>query len=150
MVKKESVNNFLTGSKFAVAGVSRSGKKFGNSAYKELKKRGYTVYPVNPNINEINGDKCFGNLTELKDKVDGVVVVVPPDESVKVIKDAESAGIKNVWLQQGAESDEAIEYCADKGINVVYGQCILMFAGQAEFFHRTHKWVRGITGRLPK
>jgi predicted CoA-binding protein len=149
MVKREIVNSFLSCRKLAVAGVSRSGKKFGNNALKELKKKGYTVYPVNPNANEIGGEKCFNSLIDLRAKVDGVVVVVPPNESLKVVKDAKSAGIKNIWLQQGAESDEAISFCSENGLNVVYGQCILMFAEPAEFFHRAHRWVRGVTGKLP-
>ncbi|MDR3628277.1 MAG: CoA-binding protein [Ignavibacteriaceae bacterium] len=149
MVKREIVNSFLSCRKLAVAGVSRSGKKFGNSALKELKKKGYTVYPVNPNASEIEGEKCFNSLLDLREKVDGVVVVVPPNESLKVVKDAVSAGIKNIWLQQGAESDEAISFCSENGLNVVYGQCILMFAEPAEFFHRAHRWIRGVTGKLP-
>lgn len=150
MVKREVVNEFLSCSKIAVAGVSRTGKKFGNSAVRELRKKGYSVLPVNPNANEIEGEKCFSNLNQLPEKVDAALVVVPPDESMKVVKDAVSAGIKNIWLQQGSESTEAINYCNDNGVKIVYGQCILMFAEPAEFFHKAHRWVKGFTGKLPK
>jgi len=150
MVKREVINRFLSCSKIAVVGVSRTGKKFGNSAVRELRKKGYTVFPVNPNADEIEGEKCFGNLNQLPEKVDAALVVVPPDESVQVVKDAVFAGIKNIWLQQGSESTEAIGYCNDNGIKVVYGQCILMFAEPAEFFHRAHRWVNRFTGKLPK
>jgi predicted CoA-binding protein len=149
MIKRESIDSFLSCTKIAVVGVSRTGKKFGNNALKELKNKGYTVFPVNPNAIEIDGEKCFGSLEQLPEKVDGAVVVVPPGESLKVIKQAFSAGIKNIWLQQGAESTEAISFCNDNGMNVVYGQCILMFAEPAEFFHRAHRWIKGITGKLP-
>jgi predicted CoA-binding protein len=150
MVKRETVNNFLSLSKLAVVGVSRTGKKFGNSALKGLRKKGYTVYPVNANADEIEGEKCYNSLNNLPEKVDGAVVSVPPEQSDSVVKDALSAGIKNVWLQQGAESKEVIKFCTDNGMNVVYGQCIFMFAEPAEFFHRAHKWVKGFTSKLPK
>ena len=150
MVQKEIINNFLACSKIAVVGVSRSGKKFGNSVLKELRKKGYSVFPINANAIEIEGEKCFGRVSQLPEKVDGVVVVVSPNESVKILKDAESAGIKNIWLQQGSESAEAVDFCNDNCINVVYGHCILMFVEPAEFFHRAHRWINGLTGKLPK
>jgi uncharacterized protein len=150
MVQIEAINKFLLCSKIAVVGVSRTGKKFGNNVLNELGKKGYTVFPVNSNTDEIRGYRCFRNLNQLPEKADGAVIVVSPHESVKVVKDAFSAGIKNIWLQQGAESDEAISFCNENGLNVVYGQCILMFAEPAEFFHRAHKWVKRIIGKLPE
>ena len=150
MVKRETINDFLACSKIAVVGASRTGKKFGNNAMNELRKIGYTIFPVNPNADEIGGVKCFSSLNQLTEKVEAVLIVVPPNESMKVVKDAVSAGIKNIWLQQGSESSEVISYCNNNGLKAVYGQCILMFAEPAEFFHRAHKWVRGFTGKLPK
>lgn len=150
MVKREMVEKFLSYPDIAVVGVSRSGKKFGNSAVKELRKKGYNVFAVNPYADEIEGEKCYSSLNQLPRNIEAAVVVVPPEQSTNVIKEAKSAGINNIWLQQGAESKEAINYCNENGINVVYGQCVLMFAEPSEFFHRAHKLVRGITGNLPK
>ncbi|MGA7719840.1 MAG: CoA-binding protein [Ignavibacteriaceae bacterium] len=150
MVQMETVKNFLSCSKIAVVGVSRTGKKYGNKAFNELRKKGYNVFPVNPNVNEIEGVKCFGSLKQLPVQVDGAVLAIPPAESMKVLKDAVSAGIKNIWLQQGSESMEAINYCNNNGLKVIYGQCILMFAEPAEFIHRAHRWINGFTGKLPE
>ena len=115
MTSKLIIDEFLASKKLAVVGVSRSGNKFGNTVFRELKAKGYTVYPVNPNANEVEGEKCFPDIKSLPDKVDGAVVVVPLNESEKVVRSAALAGIKNIWLQQGSGSNEAINFCRDNG-----------------------------------
>jgi hypothetical protein len=81
--------------------------------------------------------------------VDGVLIVVPPTQTEKIVRAAGAAGIKRVWMQQGAESEAAIQFCKENGISEVHGECILMFAGSA-FFHKPHRWVWGLLGKLPK
>ena len=73
----------------------------------------------------------------------------PPVEAEKVVKQAYEVGIRNVWLQQGAQSDSAIQFCKDNGINVVHNECILMFAEPVASFHKFHRWVWKILGKLP-
>ena len=125
-------------------------KKFGNAAYKALKEKGYQVYPINRNVEAIEGDRCYASLGALPEKVDGVVIVVPPTETEKVVREADAAGIKNVWMQQGAESDEAIQYCQEHGLNEVHGECIMMFAPPVGSFHRWHRGAWKLFGKLPK
>lgn len=150
MTSKSLVDDFLLQKNIAVVGVSRNNKKFGNVIYKELKKKGYRVYPVNPNLAEIEGDTCYPNLANVPVKLDAVVINVPPQQTEKVVEDINEAGIKKVWMQQGSQSDAAVEYCKKNGINVIENECILMFAEPAAFFHRAHRWMRGVTGKLPK
>ena len=150
MVQRKIIDEFFASKKFAVVGVSRNEKKFGNAVFKELKAKGYDVFPVNSKSEFINGEKCYNNLESLPEKVDGVVVVVPPQEAEKVVREAEAANIKRVWLQQGSQSDEVINFCVEKGINVVYGECILMFAEPVKSFHKIHRGFKKIFGRLPK
>jgi predicted CoA-binding protein len=66
------------------------------------------------------------------------------------VRDAAAAGIRRVWMQQGAESEAAIRFCAENGISAVHGECILMFAEPAAFYHRMHRWVWGLLGKLPR
>jgi len=127
-------------------GVSRSGKKFGNSIYTEMKQRGYTVYPVNPNADQINGDKCYASLAELSGKVDGVVICVPPQKSAQVLRDAAAAGINKVWLQQGSQSVETGKVARELGISPVEGKCILMYAGEVKSIHAFHKFFAKLFG----
>jgi predicted CoA-binding protein len=150
MTSKDTVQDFLAQKKIAVVGVSRSGKGFGNSAAAELKAKGYCVYQVNPNAQTIDGEQCYPSLSALPERADSVLIVVPPDETDQVVRDAFKAGIRNVWMQQGAESDAAIRFCKEHEMSVVHGECVLMFAEPAHWFHRTHRFVNGLVGKLPK
>ena len=149
MTSKAVVEEFLEKKDIAVVGVSRKGSKFGNLIYKELKKKGYNTFGVNPNLDTIDGDKCYNNLKELEGKVQSVVNVVSPSQTKNVVVEANSIGVKNIWMQQGSESPEAIEYCRENGINEVHKECILMFAEPVKSFHSFHRWIWKILGKLP-
>lgn len=150
MNTKKNIAEFLAQKSVAVAGVSRNGKKFGNSVYRELKSKGYQTFAINPNTPEIEGEKCFASLSEIKEKVNAAVIVVPKEQTEKVVRDAVASGIHNIWLQQGAETEDAINYCVKNNVNLIYGECILMFAEPAAFFHKAHRWVNGVLGKLPR
>jgi hypothetical protein len=109
-------------------------------AYRILKRNGYTLYPVHPAAQELAGDRAHASLAALPERVEGVLVVVPPEQALRVVQDAAAAGIERVWLQQGAESPEAVRFCEEHGLRVVYGRCILMFAEPVGFGHRLHRW----------
>jgi len=147
---RAAVEDFLAQRVLAVAGVSKNKKKFGNTIFRELREKGYRLFPVNPNAAEIDGEKCFSSLKELPEEVGGVIIVTPPAETAKVVKDAADAGIRRVWLQQGAETGEAISLGREKGLSVVHGECILMFAEPAAFPHKAHRWIWGLLGKLPR
>jgi predicted CoA-binding protein len=144
-----SITNFLNQRSYAVVGVSRSGKKFGNNVYKMLRERGSTVYAVNPLAATIEGDRCYATLKDLPGLVDGVVVVVPPKQTESVVREAAAEGIQRIWLQQGSESRKAIQYCEQYGLDVIHGQCILMFAEPVTSVHKFHQWVMKVIGKLP-
>ena len=59
MTNKQTIQEFLAQPALAVVGVSRSGKKFGNTAFRELKAKGYRVYPVHPEAQTIEGESCY-------------------------------------------------------------------------------------------
>lgn len=150
MNSKKVVDDFLSQKKIAVVGVSRKKTKFGNAIYKELKQKGYQVYPINPNINTFEDDTCYPDLLSLPEKIDAVIINVPPVQTEKVVKEVKEAGIKKVWLQQGSQSDTAVKFCEENGIECVSNECILMFAQPSAFIHRAHKWVWGVFGKLPQ
>ena len=150
MTSKKLVEEFLAQKNIAVVGVSRKKTKFGNAIYRELKQKDYKVFAVNPNMSEFEGDTCYSDLLSIPEKVDAVVINVPPMQTVKVVREVNEAGIKKVWLQQGSQSDEAINYCEGNGIDCISNECILMFAQPSAFIHRAHKWVWGVFGKLPQ
>ena len=150
MSTRAAIDDFLAQRSLAVVGVSRSGKKFGNAAYRELKAKGYSLVPVHPEAQELEGDRCAPGLRSLPAPVTGVLVVVPPQQAEAVVQEAADAGIRRIWLQPGAESPAAIQLAESRGCSVVAGECILMFAEPAGFGHRAHRWIRRWYGGLPR
>lgn len=120
-----SIREFLTFRRFAVVGVSNDGRKYGNIVYHNLKDKGYTVFAVNPNVQTVDGDVCYPSVAELPETVDGVVLVVPPAVTEKVVQDVGSKGIQRVWMQPGAESEAAIRFCEENNISAVHDACIM-------------------------
>jgi predicted CoA-binding protein len=146
---KVAVEDLLNQRTWAVVGVSRGGKKFGNAASRELRKKGYRVIPVHPNAESVDGERCYRSLSELPEQVGALLVAVPPTETEKVVRDASDVGIRRVWMQQGAESEAAIRYCNDQGMSLVHSECILMFAKPVGV-HKLHHWIWGLLGKLPQ
>lgn len=144
---KSEVEEFIKSGRFAIVGVSRDQKKFGNTIYRELKSRGYEVYGVNPSVREINGEMCYPNVGALRGKVDAAVVCTKPGNVEPVLHDAANAGIRQVWLQQGAGSRHAVEVGKGLGLNVVDGKCILMYAGPVNSVHSFHRFFVRLFGR---
>jgi predicted CoA-binding protein len=149
MASKKLVEEFLKQKNIAVVGVSRKKTKFGNAIYKELKQKGYQVYPINPNMDAFEENACYPDLLSLPEKVDAVVINVPPVQTEKVVREAKEVGINKVWLQQGSQSEDAVKFCEENGIDCVSNECILMFTQPSAFIHRAHKWVWGVLGKLP-
>lgn len=143
-----AVERFVAEPALAIVGVSRSGAKFGNAAAKELAAKGYRVYPIHPGATEIDGMHCYPTFSALPEHVNAVLVVVPPNEAVHVVRDAALAGVHQVWLQQGAESPDVLDACRTLNLSVVAGECILMFAKPASF-HKLHGWIKGMLGHMP-
>jgi predicted CoA-binding protein len=110
----------------AVVGASRNPEKYGHRVYKDLKQAGYKVFPVNPNADEVLGDKCYPNLVSLPRKPEVVNLVVQPPVTEQTVKECRQLGIKMVWMQPGSESEEAIKHCTENGVQVVYGECIMV------------------------
>jgi predicted CoA-binding protein len=111
---------------FAVIGVSQNPEKYGHQVYKDLKAAGYTVYPINPNVDEVLGDKCYPSLSDLPEKPDVVDTVVPPAVTEEIVKECKALGIDKVWMQPGSESEQAIEFCEKNGIKVVHDVCVMV------------------------
>ncbi|MDH7498701.1 MAG: CoA-binding protein, partial [Syntrophomonadaceae bacterium] len=150
VTSRAAVDAFIAGRTLAVAGASADPRKFGNLAYRELKKKGYRVLAVNPRGGKVDGDPVYRSLAELPLPVDGLLIVVPRRVAPEVVREAAVAGIRRVWLQQGADSTAALEACREAGLECVSGECILMFAPPVRSVHALHRLVWGWLGRLPR
>jgi hypothetical protein len=105
---------------------------------------------VNPNVAEIQGEKCYPSLASLPEKVSGALFLTPPSATEQAVREAIEAGVAHLWIQQGAESKNALAFCKDHGVGVVSGHCILMFAEPVGAFHKVHRFFKGLFGGLPK
>lgn len=147
-MKKEKnikqINDFMKLSSFALYGASSKKKKFGNYILGALIKKNNKVFPIHRTVGAIDGYKTFSSVNELPHKPDAAILVIPPHDAERAVNDIIAAGIKNVWFQQGSGSDKAVRYCMLNGINVISGECILMFLEHPGFPHNLHKWIWGI------
>ena len=146
MISKDTADRFLAGPALALVGTSRSSRKFGNLALKTLIAKGYRVYPLHRSATNIDGVKCFGSFADIPEPVSAVIVVVPSAQAVNVVRDAHAAGIHRVWLQQGSESPAVLKVCSDLGVDVIAGECVLMFA-QPTSYHWVHATLRKLFSR---
>jgi predicted CoA-binding protein len=150
VTRKADIDDFLAQKKIAVVGVSRKKTKFGNAIFKELKKKDYRVFPVNPNMETFEGDPCYKDLKSLPEPVGGVVTCVHPGKTAEVVRDAAAAGISRVWMQQGSMSEEAVTFCKENNMTFVAGECILLYANPVESVHKFHRWIWKLIGKLAK
>jgi predicted CoA-binding protein len=141
------IQDFLQGKRFGLVGYSRSSQKFGNMLYAELIQRGYSVLVAHPEIKEIGGEKCVPSVGALAGQIDGLIINVSPRNSAQVVREAAQAGIRNIWLQQGADSREAVQAGRDQGVNLVAGKCILMYAEPVRSFHAFHRLFARLFGQ---
>lgn len=142
------IDNFVGSKRIAIVGMSRSGKKFGNMAAKELKVKGYELFPVHPTAQEIDGMTCYPDLKSLSGKVDGVWISIPPKNVPPVLEEAAQIGLKNIWLQQGAWSAEVQQTIDQLQLPVVSKKCIMMYAPPVKSVHKFHRTIVGIFGKL--
>lgn len=146
------IKQFVEDKNLALIGVSKDPHKFGNALLKELSKIGYTIYPVHPELKIVEGNQCYPSLDELPAKVQNLLLVVQPKATEEIITQIDPSKIKRVWMHKGigngSSSAKAIQQSRDKGIEVVYGFCPLMFlAGKGA--HRFHLWIRSTFGTTP-
>lgn len=142
------IDDFVKSNRIAIVGMSRSGKKFGNYACKELKSRGYEIVPVHPEAREIDGLTCSPDLKSLAGTVDGVWISVHSQKVDPVLEEAAEIGLHNIWLQQGAWSSEVQEKIEELKLQVVTKKCILMYAQPVNSIHKFHRTVIAVFGKL--
>ena len=150
---KEAASEFLANKRVAVTGVSRTPKTHGsNTVYKRLRERGYEVFAVNPNAEEVEGDPCYKDLASIPGGVDAVVIATRPTIAEDTMHECSELGIKHVWMHWGggasSVSNAATESGRQHGITVIDGGCPLMFAPTADVGHRLMRVA--LAGRVPK
>ncbi len=149
MTTLKQINEFLDSQPIALVGVSRNPKKFGYAVFKELKEKGMKIVPVNPLADEILGVKSYPSVKMLPPEVQSIIVFTKKNITASVIRDAKEKGIKQIWIQQMADSKEALEELKNTDIKLITGECILMHY-KPDSIHKFHGGLRKFFGLFPK
>ena len=152
---KEAANEFLSHKRVAVTGVSRSPKDHGsNVVYKRLRDRGYEVFAVNPNADEVEGDPCYHDLNSVPGGVEWVVIGTKPETAEATMRECVDVSIGRAWMHRafgsGSVSVEAAEYGRRNGVTVIDGGCPCMFQPTADPGHRVIRVMCTLTGKVPR
>ncbi len=147
---KQLIQTFLETKKVAIAGVSRDSKKFGAVIFRELKEKGFDVYPINPNVDKIHGVTCYPSVSALPSDVGSLLIVTPKLQTLSLLREAVIKGFRNIWIQQMSETPETIAYAKSQNLNLIMKQCILMHTEPVKGFHKFHRAINRFIGLLPK
>ena len=109
----------------AVVGISNKLGRPSLTVASYLKGQGYRIIPVNPTIQDVNGEKCYPDLTSIAEKVDVVDIFRKPADVLPVVEEAVRIGAKAVWMQEGIVSEEAARRAREAGLLVVMDKCML-------------------------
>ena len=133
MTIPERIEVFLDADAFAVVGASTKQYKYGNKVLRCYQQNQHTVVPVNPAEKEIEGLACAASVSDLPDQISSISIITPPEVTEKVVEQVIGRGIRNVWMQPGAESVQAVAACEEAGVNVIAdGSCLLVVMGYHE------------------
>ena len=149
----EAAAAFLANKRVAVTGVSRTPRTHGsNNVYQRLRERGYQVFAVNPNTDQVEGDRSYPDLASIPGGVDAVVIGTRPEVAEDTMRECAELGIKHVWMHRGpgagSVSAAATGYGRQHGITVIDGGCPLMFGPTADLGHKIMRLV--YSGHVPK
>lgn len=133
MTIQEQIKQFLASPAFGVVGASTNRQKYGNKVLRCYLQNGRKAVPVNPNEPEIERVACVATISDLPPEVESISMITPPAVTLKLVPLAVAKGIKNIWMQPGAEHPDAVALCREKGINVIAdGSCALVVLGYHE------------------
>ncbi|OPZ20357.1 MAG: hypothetical protein BWZ10_00678 [candidate division BRC1 bacterium ADurb.BinA364] len=121
-----AIEEFLNCAVFAVAGVSSNPEKFGARVYRDLLAAGKRVYGINPRLKQLDGETIYAGIEDLPETPDVLTLVVPAKIGLELARAARARGVRRVWMQPGAESEELLAFCRDAGIQTVHDQCVMI------------------------
>lgn len=150
MSKRDAIDAVLEAKTIAIAGVSRNPNKFGSAVFKELAESGKNVVGITPHMTSFLDRPCYPSVDALPGDVEALITVVKPAQTLILVKAAAEKGIRNIWMQQGSESNEAIAFCRESELNFVSKACVMMYAEPVKSIHRFHRGLARLFGTYRK
>lgn len=123
MKPEEILRNFRV---IAVVGCSRNAEKPSHYVSAYLKEHGYRIIPVNPNAEEILGEKCYASLLSIPEKIDVVEIFRPSEDAGEIVDDAIKKEAKVVWMQSGIINEKAADKAKKAGMIVIMDRCMMI------------------------
>jgi len=148
IVTKQNIDEFFQNKDIAVVGESAKKNKFGNDVIKELKQRNFKIYVLHLEAEEIEGHKCFRKIEDLPEEVSAIYISINKDKTNKIVSESKQKGINNIWVQQMSENAETLNFAED--CNLITGQCAIMHLEPVKGFHKFHRSIKKLFGKLPK
>ncbi len=145
-----AIENFLKLKRIALVGVSRDEKDFSRAIWKEFRDQGYDMVPVNRNAESIDGVTAAPSLAAVKPAPQGVVIMLSPEQSLHVAREAIQCGINALWFTNGTVSQMAVREARAAGCWVVAGECPFMFLKPKSIPHSWHRGFKRLFGSLPR
>ena len=150
MLTQKQIDDFFGLETFALIGVSRDSKKFGNTIFKEMKANNLKVYPIHPDLEKIGEDICYKNIQSLPEKPQALIISANKIKTLDTVKDAVNSGITNIWIQLMSDTPEAVNFCKNNNVNVISKECIFMYMEPVVGFHKFHRTIKKFFSILSK
>ena len=153
-VTKVKIDEFLSAKRIAVIGPSRNQKEYSRSLFRELLKQGYDAIPINPNVEELDGRKCYKNISDISPIPERALILLSEDKTEQAVLDCADAGMRDIWLHRhvagGVSDTRAIYRAEEKGLNLITGFCMFMFLPKSGWFHKFHGGIMKLIKIYPK
>ncbi|MFP4527649.1 MAG: CoA-binding protein [Candidatus Kapaibacterium sp.] len=150
MVSKKQIDDFMASKNVAVVGLSRNPKSFSRSVADSLREKGFKLFGVNPNAENINGVKCYNSIGELPAEADRLLILTSKAGTETIMPEVVKSRFSHIWIQQTADTPKVLEMAADSDKNIISGKCIMMFSEPVNGIHGFHKFLMKLFGKYPK
>jgi predicted CoA-binding protein len=141
--------DFFERKAFCLFGMSRNKSKFGNALHAHLTRHGYRLYPVHPEAVELFGVRCYREPGAVPEPVDGAIICLPPAQALGAVRACAEAGIREVFLQQGSDSEQVLALCGELGLHAYYRSCAIL-CSKPTGFHSVHAFFARLFGSRPR
>jgi predicted CoA-binding protein len=123
--KREEIKLILEKTKIiAVVGLSDNPDRTSYMVSEAMQNKGYRIIPVNPNVKQILGEKCYASLADIPEQIDIVNVFRRSEFIIPIAEEAIKVKAKVLWLQQGVYNEEAASLAGNQGLSVIMDRCI--------------------------